>query len=403
MLKKAICLTLAAALLLLAGCASNAPSGSKMKTLAEIRDEKENVQKIAEKYNNLDLSNTRFYVPDVDKLGGFTVDLSASVEEKNQVLFDAVERIVGETPNDSELRCWNTPTFDWMPYSEAKNLPDKSALRSLQYRSDKVTMTVEYWGCISYDFIDYENVPITDMGNYDYLFYEPLIKKYDLLAGDPADDVYELQGGEISVKDAVGLMQSELEASPFCMIGPQLVPTRASVHKLGEKYAIDAVFYYKYNDVLLDHHDYAINLETDEHDYFKDKITVDIAMARNNQIDQLSFARLGEFKSTDESYDRFISLESFLSMMSEKLTGNSKFTIDSVELLYGVERIYPEGYEAMTMEEKSGIDPLGFKSRPIWVAYIPHSGIQQAEQMCVRADAITGELGLFWGSEAWEH
>lgn len=405
MLKKTVCLILTAALLFLTGCASDKPSDLETKSLAEIREEKENVAELAKKFDNLDLSNTVFYVPEADKLGGFTIDQTATVEERNQVLFGAAERLVGETPKDDELRCYNATAFEWISYPESKNVPDEDDLSSIQYRTDKVIIGVEYWGGIYFYFIDYDDVPMTDMGNYLNIFQAPQVAKFDLMSGENADEVYELQGGEISVQEAAEFMQSWFEDFPFKVDGLRLVPRAASVHKLGEKCAITTMFYYEYNGVLLDHHHYATNLETDEYDYFKDRLTEDISMARNDQVDQLRYGKLGDFKPTDESYEEFISLESFLSMMSEKLTGNSKFAIDSVELLYGVERTYPEGFEALDVEEKkeAHLHPLGYRSRPIWVAYISHSGLQEAEQMCVWADAVTGELGLFWGGEESEH
>lgn len=406
MLKEIICPALTAALMLLAGCAgSNEPSGVEMKTLAEIREEKENISEIDEKYNNIDLSKTYFYVPEADALGGFSVDLNVPIDDFNNTLFKAAEALVGETPKDSELRCWNSPTFEWIPYSDCKNAPDKDDLFSIQYRSDKIILGIEYWGSIYYQFIDYNDFPMTDRGNYEWIFrvQDTPVKEYDFLGGQNAEEVYELQGGEISVKDAVGLMKSELEEMPFYLEGLELVPKKASVYKLGEKYAVNAVFYYEYNGVLLDHHYYSDNIETDEYDFIKDDLSADVSMARNNQIDQLYSARLGTIKPTDESYDEFVSLESFISMMSEKLTGNSKFVIDSVELLYGVDRIYPEGFSSMTKDEKVAAKPLGLSIRPIWVAYISQTGIQDAKRMCVWADAVTGELKLYRGDEVSEH
>ncbi|MDE6732702.1 MAG: hypothetical protein K2J77_07490 [Oscillospiraceae bacterium] len=405
MLRKIICLTLTAALLLLSGCAKNETSGSEMKTLAEIRAEKENVSELAEKCPNLNLTNTYFYVPEVDKLGGFTVDLTAPVEEREKLLFDTAEWLVGGTPDESELYYWNSREFKRIPYAECKDDPNRADYFSIDYRSDKIDMGIELWGSIYFIFKDYEDVPMTDTGNYNWIFsvQDTPVKKYDLIAGENADEVFELQGGEISVKDAVEIMKSELEISPFHLDGLKLHPKQASVYKLGGKYAVNTVFYYEYNGVLLDHHYYSTNLETDEYDFIKDYLTEDTSMARNDRIDQLFYARLGKFKPTDESFDKFISLERFLSMMSEKLTGNSRFTIDSVELLYGVERIYPEGFEAITKDEKVATHPSGLRSRPIWVAYLSQTGIQDAKQMCVWADALTGELKLYYGQEASEH
>lgn len=82
-------------------------------------------------------------------------------------------------------------------------------------------------------------------------------------------------------------------------------------------------------------------------------------------------------------------------MTSEKLTGKREFAIDSIELLYGVDHIFPERYSDMSFEEKVRSHMPGYKVHPIWVAYLSHTGIQESEQMCVTADAVTGELSLY--------
>ena len=156
--------------------------------------------------------------------------------------------------------------------------------------------------------------------------------------------------------------------------------------------------------MLLDHHFYSTDLETDEYDFIKYHMTESVSMARNNRIDQLYSSQLGTFRPTEDSFDNFISLEDFLIMMSEKLTGRgNKFKVDSVELLYGLDRIYTEGFDAMTKDEKIASPPLGMKSHPMWVAYIPQTGIHEAELICVSADAITGELKLHSAHEAFEY
>ena len=408
MYKKIICIALSA--LLLGGCANSVSDSesqsSGMKTLSEIRSEAENISAIAAKFGNLDLSDTFFYIPDVDELGGFTVDHTAPVEEREKLLFDTAEWLTGNIPDDSELS-YQAPSWSGggiIPYAQCKDDPKRAEYFVLRYDTDQIDLGVELYGSIYFLFKDYDNVPISDHGSFMWIQSGlDRIGTFDLLAGENANASFELQGGEISVADAVGLMSSELEASPFYINGPKLLPRRANVFKLGERYAVNTVFYYEYKGVLLDHHFYSTDLETDEYDFIKYHMTESVSMARNDRIDQLYSSQLGVFKPTEDSFDKFISLEDFLVLMSEKLTGRgNKFKVDSVELLYGLDRIYTEGFESMTKDEKVAAPPLGMKSHPMWVAYIPQTGIHEAEQICVSADAITGELKLHSASEVYE-
>lgn len=398
MFKKIICTVLSA--LLLAGCAHSASDSafesSELKTLSEIRAEAENISELAAEFDNLDLSETYFYVPDVDEMGGFTVDYTAPFEEKERLLFDTAEWLTGEAPAESDITFFSRD-YQTIPYAEHKNDPQREYNYSIDYETDSLHLKIE-WRCnIVFIFKDYDNVPISDFGSYLRLddLQEYPVAEYDLRAGESAGAIFELQGGEISVEDAVELMKSELEASPFRIDGLELIPCRARVNKLSEKYAVSAMFLQGYNGVIVDYHDYLIDPETDEYDFIRDGMSVESAMARNDRIDQLHFTRIGTLTPTDDRFNEFISLERFLSMISEKLTGRGrKFKVDSVELLYGVNTLYPEEYGSSSGKDLIDVFPLGIKSRPMWVAYLSRTGIHGAEQMCVSADAVTGELKL---------
>lgn len=403
-MKKIIAIT--AALLLLTGCAKNEPAGSEMKTLAEIRAEKENISELAEKFGNLDLSGTEIYVPDVDALGGFTINVDLPVEEYREALYKAANAVVGQDPVEAEMRSWHLESYERRPYTEIKDEFNTTDYLDLQWKSPKIAMSVEFWGVLYLMFLDFDNVPISKIGNYKDLISLDAIAKYDLLSGAPADDVYTLQGGEISVNDAVEQMCAQYRAMPFYISELDVVPSFVRVCELGDKHAISAYCLYEYGGVRLDHHSYSIDLEfpidAEHYDYIRDDRTLRMSMARSTQIDQLSYAPIGKLAPTDESYGEFVSLESFLSAMSEKLTGNSKFKIDTVELLYGIDRIYPEGFDDLPQEKKGVTRPLAMKSRPLWVAYISRTGIQDAPTMCVWADALTGEMKLYRGQESGE-
>lgn len=415
MYKKIICAALSALLLTgCTGCTGSAGSAdpadsSGLKKIAEIRAETENISVLDAKFDNLDLSETFFYVPDVDELGGFSIAFEGSADDKEKLFFDTVERLTGEAPDESGLSYFSR-SFETIPYAEGKDDPKRDEKNySVGFENGKIYAVLEFWNKIldiGFLFRDYDSVPMTDSGSYEWLFgvQDKPVREYDLRAGENAEAPFELQGGEITVADAVGLMKSELEALPFHIDGLTLLPSRARVFGLGERYAVNALYFYEYNGVILDYHTYGYDLESGEYDRTKTDLFIDTSMARNDRIDQLYYTRFGTLTPTDESYDEFVSLERFLSMTSEKLTGRGRsFKIDTVELLYGLDTVLPEEYyTAATEEEKTALGqmPLAIVSRPMWVAYLSHTGIHEAEQMCVSADAVTGELKLH-GSSEW--
>lgn len=402
----AIAAALIASFGLLAGCARNEPSGSEMKSLAEIRAEKENISELTEKFGNLDLSDAEIYVPDVDALGGFTISADLTVEEYREALYKAANAIVGQDPVEAEMRSLHFESFEFRPYTEIKDELNRTDYLGIQWKSPKITLGVEFRGSLYLMYLDFDNAPISKIGNYEDLFSQEAIATYDLRAGELADDVYTLQGGEISVNDAVEQMCAQYREMPFYISELDVVPSFARVCELGDRHAISAYCFYEYNGVRLDHHSYSSDLElpkdAEHYDHIRNNLTLRMSMARSTQIDQLSYAPIGKLAPTDESYGELVSLESFLSAMSEKLTGNSRFKIDSVELLYGIDRIYPDGFDDLPWEKKSVTCPLGTKSRPLWVAYISHTGIQDAKHICVREDALTGEMKLYDGQETGE-
>lgn len=405
-MKKIIAITAALLLISMAGCAKNEPSGSEMKTLAEIRAEKENISELAEKFGNLDLSGTEIYVPDVDALGGFTINVDLPVEEYRETLYKAANAVVGQDPVEAEMRCYHPESFDFRPYTEIKDELNKTDYLGIQWKSPKIGLGVEFWGALYLQFFDFDNAPVSKIGNYEDLISHKAIATYYFQSGESADEVYTLQGGELSVNDAVEQMCAQYREMPFYIGELDVVPSFARVCELGDRHAISTYCLYEYNGVRLDHHTYGNDLElprdAEHYDFIRDSWTLTMSMARSTQIDQLSYAPIGKLAPTDESYGELVSLESFLSAMSEKLTGNSKFKIDTVELLYGIDRVYPDRFDDLPLEKKSVTCPLATKSRPLWVAYISSTGIQDAKHICVWADALTGEMKLYDGQEKGE-
>lgn len=404
MLKKITCLILiATSTLMLVSCNNAGDSHAnnvKFSSLAEIRLESDEISKLDKKFENLDLSNTFFYVPDVDEIAGFSILYDISIDEKEKYLMDTAEWF-GEGSADENNMIYRPLYGDDVLFSECKNDPNRGNNYFLYYKNEQVDLGLNIGGNYIYAanrLVDKfpsrnESTPHFIDTNQD----QPK-EEYNLLMGETDDSIVtEVQDGEEKITDAVGFMKEELENSPLKITGLEFVPNRARIYNVGEKTGINIVYSYEYNSVLLDYHTYGKDLEseTKKSDEKKANMKLDTSMVWKNSLDQLYGADICKVKSTETTNKSFVSLESFLAMISEKLTGRSSFGIDSVELVYGLDRIFPEEYYAATTpEERFGIYPVRLDAHPMWVAYLSSTGIANAPQMCISTDAVTGELQM---------
>lgn len=408
MLKKTICSALAVSALLLVGCSNSysdsvaggisggKPYGFEMKSLAEIRSETENVSTLAGKFNNLDLSETFIYVPDVDKIDGFSLVFDSSTEDKKKLLLDTAEWLMDETGDDDNLSYLPPHSVDEVPFAEYLSTSRRDEGGFMYYRSDKLYMGINIGGNYTFaannaadNFFDTTDRPPHWIDN-----QEP-VKNYDLFSEENMGTCLELQDGKMTVSEAVDFLRSDFENSPLNIDELKVMPYKAGIYKVGEKYGISVGFSYEYNGVLLDYHNYVNDVETGKYDFLKKHLNFDISMVWKNRTDQLYGTKICTVKSTGESCDEFISFEGFLSIISEKLTGNSKFTLDTVELLNGLAGVYPDEFYTAADEEKPSFHLLSITSHPTWVAYISNSGIAEAPTLCVVMDATTGEVNVY--------
>lgn len=245
MLKKTVCLGITAALLLIsmAGCAKNEPSGSEMKTLAEIRKEKENVRKIAEKFDNLDISNTYFYVPQVDKIENFSILFGAPIEDKEKLVVEIANWIMpGSSDENDIIYCTVDDDYNYYiftPYSDCKNDPQRGDSYRLICQNDKLEVSINLFG--SWLFAGnnaVDDLVSTSIGTPRFIDGQDPALEYNHLAGDTADALVELQDEKILVSDAVEFLQSNFENSPLNIDELKLVPRKTEVYKVGDKYGV---------------------------------------------------------------------------------------------------------------------------------------------------------------------
>lgn len=403
MLKKTICpILITTSMLFAAGCGNEADNSAKrddLKPLAEIRAETKKISELDERFENLDLSKTYFYVPEVDEISGFSLVYDISTSEREKLLLDTAEWFENEAADENNM-IYRPVEGEDIPFSECKNDPDRGENYFLYYKNESVNLGINIGGNYIYaanNEVDkfpsrIESTPRPITGN-----QNSPTKEYKLLEGEGTDISVEVQDGEVKITDAVEFMKTKLENSPLNINELKLVPNCAGTYKVGEKFGINVVYSYEYNGVLLDYHTYAKDLldENKKYDPGKAHAYFDASMVWVNSLDQLYGAVICSVNPTEKIDKSFVPLEDFLAAASEKLTGRSSFTIDSVELVYGLDRIFPEEYyTASTPEEKFGINPLRLDARPMWVAYLSSTGIANAPQICVSMDAVTGELQM---------
>lgn len=401
MLKKTVCLTLTAALLLLfSGCAKDEPASVEMKTLAEIRAEKENVAELAKKFDNLDLSNTYFYVPDIDKIENFSIVFGTPIDNKEKLLLATADWVMQGSSDENDILYFTYDAdynFVYIPYSDCKNDPQRGDKYGLFCRNDKLNVSINLFASYIYTANNaVDDLVSTSRSTPRFIDNQDPAEEYNHLTGEAADALVELQDGEILVSDAVEILKTNFENSPLNIDKLKLVPRKTGVYNVGEKFGVYTDFLQEYNGVLLDYHIYGDNLETGEFAREKERVSIGMAMVWKNQTDQLYGANIiSEVKPTGDSSEKFefefVSLESFISTMSERLTGRSQFEIDTVEFLYAVDRVFPDNSSELSDEEKSQLRYIGYFCHPMWVAYLSKSGISDAPQMAVTMDAVTGE------------
>lgn len=387
----------AAFFLILTGCSSGSGTDAPKEklTLEEIRSEAEKISEIVQKYENLDLSSTEFYIPKSDKMNGFSLlPIPLSPEEREANLLDTAEWFSGEKPDENNI-IYRPYDGDDLYYSEIKDDPDRDENYFVYYKNDSIDIGINIPG----NYIYSRKKAVAEIagreGSYFIDNQEYPKEEYNFLGGIPDADI-ELQDGVQTLKEIVENMTTVLSGKPFYKIeGLTLCPKDAMIYGVGEKLGVNISFLYEYRGIRLDYHNYGKNIETDKYEGIQTSLTCEASAVWKNGIDELYGAHMFFLSSDGESYDKFIGLDDFLGMMSEKLTGNSKFIIESAELMYGLRNIFPDEYYTAADEERFNIAPVELTAYPLWVGYIPNTGIASAPRMTVVVDAVTGEMNIY--------
>lgn len=395
--KKYICLELAF-LLLAAGCSEETNLNSnELISLEEIRTESVNINDLDQKYENLDLSKTSVYIPDCDQINDFSIfPVSVSPEEREAFLLETAKWFGGEEPDINNI-IYRSYDGEDASYQEVKDDPDRGQQYFVYYKNDDLDLGINIPGQYIYA-LKKETAKTAGKEEASSWFIdnqETNLGEYDLREEIPHIDI-SLQDAVQPLAEIVENMVSVLNEKTFFKIdGLTLCPNKAAVYRVGEKEGVNVSFRYKYKNVPIDYHSYASNIETGEFDGYHGNLACDASAVLKNGIDEFYGAHLYFTGSAKEPCDKFIGFDDFLGMVSEKLTGNSTFVVESAELLYGVKNIYPKGWDSLPKEEKFNIPPIELKAYPMWVAYLPRTNFTSNPRVLLTVDAVTGEMALY--------
>ena len=319
-------------------------------TLDEIREEAKSIKK---DYPNIDFSTAEITIPDVDSIELWESfsddDIAASMEVRERVFntfFDCIKLATGRDEVDKSkiYFIWNA---EWIPFEslteediqntyltatgdgeEAELAPGYGGY-SLEYRTPECTVITQhddqYWIEKSRCF-EYYNSSEERGAN---LIPNDVIATYDLERDSIEDVSYEVDGEPFALKDAVEFVNEHFkeEYEDYnCICSPFLDYEVIKVEVVKDEGRYYYYMYLKqtYNGIDLTYEQGA-----------PDSGWLCAAMLTHDSIDYANTAYGYETKNEGKVYDRFISLEGAMDILSETFSPFLNLTCDSVKLVYG--------------------------------------------------------------------
>ena len=319
-------------------------------TLDEIREEAKSIKK---DYPNIDFSTAEITIPDVDSIELWESfsddDIAASMEVRERVFntfFDCIKLATGRDEVDKSkiYFIWNA---EWIPFEslteediqntyltatgdgeEAELAPGYGGY-SLEYRTPECTVITQhddqYWIEKSRCF-EYYNSSEERGAN---LIPNDVIATYDLDRDSIEDVSYEVDGEPFALKDAVDYVNEHFkeEYEDYnCICSPFLDYEVIKVEVVKDEGRYYYYMYLKqtYNGIDLTYEQGA-----------PDSGWLCAAMLTHDSIDYANTAYGYETKNEGKVYDRFISLEGAMDILSETFSPFLNLTCDSVKLVYG--------------------------------------------------------------------
>lgn len=364
------------------------------------------------RYNNLDLSNAKITIPDVDEVYDITFPLSTdSFDQQLKKFSDNIRKYkgLGKDMDPSQfitVLYWDTKINDTLavPLNKADD-QQKETAQYLSYNDGKYS---EFFVLSNFmlEMGDY-SVPakLTDdkqdysqstNGKYGYNLGS-LYKRYDLAKDDISGISYHLSDGDVLISDAISYVEKHMKED-YYFVGSKHLDYHVfgvTVRKLKEN-----TYYYEF-DVSTSYKGLSLNkddcfyIPSEQESKQDDSLKLE-PFGSNHLVSMFQKDRLGFIWSCCESfetvkvnhtYEKLLPLEDACQMLSGSLSENEAYEISSVELIYQTK------YEYEDKKNSSLGDIQAVHANPAYHFTVAKTGLAEYQsRLYFDVDAISGEI-----------
>lgn len=381
---------------------------AKKLSLDEIRKQAKNLDI---HYENLDLSNTKVIIPDVDEVYDVTFPLSTdSFERQIEKLEENIRKYKG-LKKDVNLAKYMTIIYWDVKENETQSVSldkadeqQKNAAQYLYYNDGEYAESFvftnymlelgNYSVCtkLTDNHNDYSHAPGGDYGRGQGLLY----KRYDLTKDDISGISYHLSDGDVTISDAVAYVEKHMKED-YHFVGSKHLDYHVlgvTVRKLKKN-----IYYYEF-DIGTSYKGLPLNSD-DCHDMPKNPESGNEALTpepfgTNSFVSMFQKDRLGyiwscrqsfELANVNQTYQKLLPLEEACRLLSDYLSENKTYEISSVELIYQTE----EEFESVHKASDGYIQSV--HASPAYHFSVAKTGIAQY-QGCLYfdVDAVSGKV-----------
>lgn len=330
-------------LLFATGCNGNNTKKELAVSLDDIRKEAENFSYDG---TSIDVSSADIIIPESQTIYDLTFDLRVdSAEDIEEKFFEDLELYmnVSEINTDNVLYCFREETENvCVPFDEVTNEQKNNTNSCLIYCDgtySKVLYNTSYMcemGCntipteLTQDTTDYsENIwgyRGLDIGVYEKTYYIP--------DDDVSGVSYKLYDGEVNLQDAINYVEEHIK-SDYNFAGSEYLDYkvfRVDVRRLDE-----TTYYYQFKikacyDGISFNKDAALSMTEEGYPIAESHI---VSMYENESLGYIwASCHSYDYLELGKEYTEYITIEEACRVVDEKLTNETAFEVDTIELLY---------------------------------------------------------------------
>ena len=394
----------------LTGCSAN-KSEIPQKEKNFIPISKVETDTITENYKNLDISNTKITIPDVDEVYELNFPVSTDTFERQLEKFEYNIRKYEGLEEDTDL----VPYMNIMYWDNEKNDRLVIPLDEATKEQKEQVQYIGYNDGICSELLVFSNFML-EMGDYattttlvgdqddhskDSYGYRSTnlgtsVATYDLDKDDISNISYHLSDGDLLLTEAVDYVEKHMKED-YYYVGSEYLDY--SVFGIDVRKLTDEIYYYEfdvgtaYDGVALNHDD-ATSLDSMNEDSGKDNLTAE-PFGTNHLVTMFEKDKLGfiwsccqnfESVQTLNTYDKVLPLDVVCETLSNYISKDKQFQISSIELLYQTE------FEYENEEKREWGYIQSIHCRPVYHFSIENTGLSEYRKMYFDVDAITGDI-----------